>query len=115
MIQNGSTCPSIALRALVTGAACCVFVVVLGCGSLPLEGPDGPITDVACLDEWSISHFTSNMVLGSQLDEEGGLVLAVSGAILWETLIEPSISSESTQNQVCDVMLALLGWTAGSR
>ncbi len=84
---------------------------VVGCPVVPPASEWGA-ANVGCLDQWSLAHLESGMLLGEALGEDN-LWPSMAALVGWE-IVEPSVwhgEGETAQNQCCDVLVGGLGWS----
>ena len=96
------------------------LALTAGCGAFisPADGVDADGTtpkEAECLDLWSLVHFTSGYLVGTQLGEENFVptVGILSGYEVLEREIWPEFD-ESLLNQRCDVVVGSIGWMVES-
>jgi|GEM_PF-2308670 len=92
----------------------------LGCGAFvtPADGvnADGTIpNEAACLDLWSLVHFSSGYMLGDQLGDASFVPTfgLLSGYEVIERDVWPGFD-ESRLNQNCDIVVGSIGWLVES-
>lgn len=113
---NGAALRAARYRLIVSVWACAALMCFAGCGTLgpPLVARDDNVEGVAaCLDLWSLVHFSSGTVLADFFDEDSfgptlGLVTAyeVTEPHFWPGW------NESELNQNCDIAVGMFGWLA---
>ena len=98
--------------------ALCRLAVVPGCSGLEFPGiafNDNTNEEDACLDLWSLVHFESGYLLGSELG--GNTFGPTLGILTAYEVVEPEFwpnSNESLVNQQCDIVVGMGGWLAQS-
>ena len=101
-------------RPVVSAWACAAFMCLTGCGALgpPLVARDDNVEgEDACLDLWSLVHFSSGTVLAEAIGEDS-FAPTLGLVTIWE-LTEPDFWpdwNESGLNQNCDIAVGMFGW-----
>lgn len=84
------------------------IVSVIGCPVVPPASEWGA-PDVGCLDQWSLAHFESGILLGDVLGEDS-FWPTMTMLVGWE-VVEPSAwPGEEPVNQICDLWVGGAGW-----
>ncbi len=88
-------------------------VFLWSCGGVEIPEEDdvaGPL-NTACLDDWSLVHLGTGVMLGQVLGKQGWEI-AESMLLGWE-VVEPHVwpgFDESLFNQQCDIVVGSLGY-----